>query len=267
MVASPPADSAQGGGADLKPVSLAEADDNQTVAEAFDRKVIRNADITVELEDPSAGQRRIGHVAEVHGGFVVTSESKQVERAHTITMTVRVPAARFEAAMEEIRGGDGRILHEKVAGQDVTEEYIDLDARIRMKRNLEDQYMTIMKQARSIPETMQIQSQIAGVRTEIEQLEGRKRFLSNQSSLSTIQITLQRPVPVVAATQEGFFDSVKRAFSDSVDLASTIVVGLIRITGYAIPVALLIGLPLLLLVRIVVRRFGSRPVTPAPAGQ
>ena len=60
---------------------------------------------------------------------------------------------------------------------------------------------------------------------------------------------------------------MKKAFSDSVDLASTIVVGLIRITGFAIPVAVLIGLPLLLLVRLVVRRFGSRSVEPAPAGQ
>jgi hypothetical protein len=272
MAAAPsaPATVAPGGGAqtsDLRPVTLTEADGAQTVAEAFDRKVIRNGEITVELADPAAGQRRIGHIAESHGGFVVTSESKFAEKAHTITMTVRVPSAHFEAAMEEIRGGDGRILHEKITGQDVTEEFIDLDARIRMKRNLEEQYMTIMQQARSIPETMQIQSQIAGVRTEIEQLEGRKRFLANQASLSTLRATLQLPVAAVAVTQDGFFDGVKQAFSDSVDLASAIVLGLIRITGFAIPVAILIGIPLLLLVRIVVRRFGSRSTVASPAAQ
>ena len=111
----------------------------------------------------------------------------------------------------------GRILHEKSSGQDVTEEYIDLEARIRTKKALEAQFLEIMKQARKISDAMEVQTQLAEVRTEIERLEGRRRFLENQSALSTINITLHTPTPVVAAATRGFVYDLKAAFGDGMD--------------------------------------------------
>ena len=96
----------------------------------------------------------------------------------------------------------------------MTEEYIDLEARIRTKKALEAQFLEIMKQARKISDAMEVQTQLAEVRTEIERLEGRRRFLENQSALSTINITLHTPTPVVAAATRGFVYDLKAAFGD-----------------------------------------------------
>ena len=223
--------------------------DSAGAAQAFMRKVIQNAEMTIEIDKPEEGQQKIGVIAEKHGGFVVVSESKHNEAASQnvasteVNVVVRVPAQNFQATIDEIRAVGGRILHEKSSGQDVTEEYIDLEARIRTKKALEAQFLEIMKQARKISDAMEVQTQLADVRTEIEQLEGRRRFLENQSALSTINITLHTPVQVVAAATRGFFYDLKAAFGDGVDTGAEIFLGIIRFVIVMIPVALFILAP------------------------
>src|SRR5215813_7309186 len=223
--------------------------DSAGAAQAFMRKVIQNAEITIESDNPNEGQQKIGVIAEKHGGFVVISESKHNEAASQnvasteVNVVVRVPAEKFQATIDEIRAVGGRILHEKSSGQDVTEEYIDLEARIRTKKALEAQFLEIMKQARRISDAMEVQTQLAEVRTEIERLEGRRRFLENQSALSTINITLHTPTPVVAAATRGFFYDLKAAFGNGVDTGTDIFLGIVRFGIVMIPITMFILLP------------------------
>jgi Domain of unknown function (DUF4349) len=238
------------------PVEVLKAQDAQVVAldsagaaQAFMRKVIQNAEMTIVTDKPSEGQQKIGVIAEKHGGFVVVSESKHNDAASQnvastlVNVVVRVPAQKFQAALDEIRAVGGRILHEKSSGQDVTEEYIDLEARIRTKKALEAQFLEIMKQARKISDAMEVQTQLAEVRTEIERLEGRRRFLENQSALSTINITLHTPTQVVAAATRGFVYDLKAAFGDGMDTGAGIFLGIIQFVIVMIPVMLFIVIP------------------------
>ena len=268
--AGPTQDAVGGGsGAQQQPVSLDQVNGAQTAAEAFNRKIIRNADVTVVIDDTADAQRKLTSIAESQGGFVVTSDSRQGSTgvSPTISVTIRVPAERFGAALEGVRGLGGRVAAEKVTGQDVTEEYIDLQARIRTKQALEAQFLEIMKQARSVSDALEVQREIAGVRTEIEQLEGRRRYLENQSSLSTIVVTLQPDMPVVTATKSGFFDNIKWAFGDAIDTGAAIVTGFIRLLGFAVPITVLIVLPLALLIRYAFRRISRRRFTQMNADQ
>src|SRR5262245_4491204 len=223
--------------------------DSNAAAQAAGHKVIQNAEITIETDTPNEGQQKIGVIAEKHGGFVVISESKQNEAVSqtvastVVNVVVRVPAQKFQTVLEEIRGVGGRILYQKSSGQDVTEEYIDLEARIRTKRALEAQFLEIMKQARKISDAMEVQTQLAEVRTEIERLEGRRRFLENQSALSTINVTLHTPIQVVAAATRGFFYDLKAAFGNGVDIGSGIFLGVIQFVIVTIPVMLFIVTP------------------------
>src|SRR5262245_11540063 len=223
--------------------------DSAGAAQAFMRKVIQNAEMTIETDKPSEGQQKIGVIAEKPRGFVVISESKHNEAASQnvasaeVHVVVRVPAQNFQATIDEIRAVGGRILHEKSSGQDVTEEYIDLEARIRTKKALEAQFLEIMKQAHRISDAMEVQTQLAEVRTEIERLEGRRRFLENQSALSTINITLHTPIQVVAAATRGFFYDLKAAFGNGVDMGSGIFLGVIQFVIVMIPVMLFIVAP------------------------
>ncbi len=242
-----------------KPVSLQKADDVHAQSQATDRKIIRNGNLTIEADDPQDGLRRITSVAESLGGFVVTSEFKQNDSRSTgkptqiVTIIVRVPSHQFNAALEGIRPL-GRVIQEKSEGQDVTEEYIDLEARIRTKKALEAQFMEIMKRSSRVTEALEVQSQIADVRGEIESLEGRRRFLENRAALSTINITLQTSAPIVTATTSGFWHDVKQAFGDAIDIAASIVTGLIRFLIVMVPVTIFILLPLFFIGRFLYRR-------------
>lgn len=238
--------------------SLAKAGSAQSATEAIERKIIRNGKLTIETDSPTEGQRKITTIAESLGGFVITSEFKQggATSSETVTITVRVPATQFNEALEKIRTAGNRIINENVTGQDVTEEFLDLEARIKTQKALEAQFLEIMKRAQKVSDALEVQSEIANVRTEIERMEGRKRFLQNQASLSTITITLQTPAPILLATStKGFGHSIKQAFAEGIDLAANIILGLIRLIIVLIPLTLFIFLPVGLLLRYMVRRF------------
>jgi hypothetical protein len=256
--------------AGFQKVSLQQADQSQTATAAVERKIIRNAEVTIEVAAPAEAQRKVASVAEAHGGFVVTSEAQQNDSggqpSEVVQITMRVPAAQFDAALAEIRGVGSRVRQEKITGQDVTEEFIDLDARLRTQRALEAQFLEIMKQAHSVSEALEVNRQLAEVRGGIEQLEGRRRFLENQAALSTIKVTLQTPAPLVSANTSGFFHGLREAFGDGVDVAVGIVLVLVRIVIALIPVVLLIVLPLVLLWRFLRRRYRrTHPIAPPVA--
>jgi hypothetical protein len=248
------------GGRDQQ-VSLNQTINEQASAAAADRKIIRNGDLTIETDSPTDGQHKITSIAESHGGFVVTSEFKHNEGAsqskpsQTVIVVVRVPSPQFAATLDQIRGIGGRVIQEKVTGQDVSEEYLDLEARIRTKKALETQFLEIMKQARKVSDALEVQTQLPDVRTELERLEGRRRFLENQSALSTITATLQMPLPLVAATTTGFGQSIKQAFGDAVDTAASIILFVIQAVIVLVPIGFLIVLPVWLAWRFLRRRF------------
>jgi len=260
-------------GAPLLNASLIQASGLQeSQGAAVERKIIRDADINLEVASPAEGQRKLASIAEAHGGFVVTSESRQMDNtsrdsqpAEIVTVQLRVPATRFDAALAEIRAVGTRVRAEKQTGKDVTEEFIDLDARLRTQRALEAQFLEIMKRADKVSDALEVHTQLAGVRTEIERVEGRRRFLENQAALSTINATLQPPASLVSVNTSGFFSGLKSAFGDGIDIAAAIILGLIRFGIALLPVLLLVVLPLVFLWRRFLRPRFRRPKTNAPA--
>jgi len=266
------ADSTGGGGdVALKTVSLQQTEDTTppaTQPAAAERKIIRNATLTLEADEPAKAMQRVASVAEARDGYVVTSESVRHvgtsgEKGYEVfTVEIRVPAAQFDAALSEIRAAAGSVIAQKITGKDVTEEYIDLEARLRTQRALEAQLMEIMKRAQEVEDAISVQRELTNVRTEIERVEGRRRFLENQSSLSTISVTIQPPTPLVSTS--GFFRSVGQAFGEGIDIAAAVTLFLIRVVLALLPVALFIGVPAYFLLRYLIRRARRRPAPPQP---
>ncbi len=241
-------------------VSLTDVDKAGNTAEAIERKIIRNADITLEVPSTTDTQHQVTAIAESRGGFVVTSESKQREsvdpaqRTLDIKLVVRVPSPLFGVTFDEIKKLASNLPQENVSGQDVTEDFIDLDARIKTQKALEVQFLEIMRRASEVEDALEVQRQIAEVRTDIEKLEGRKRFLENRASLSTITVNIQAPKPGMAVTGTGFGHNLREAVSDSVGIASDLVLFFIRFAILMIPILLFVVLPAGLVGRYLIRR-------------
>lgn len=242
-------------------ISLTDAQQTQEAPTAPDRKIIRNAELNLEADSPEESQQKIAAVAQQNGGFVVESQQSSSDvkttARDTVTMTVRVPADKFADTVAEIRKTASRVIVETVKGEDVTEQFIDIEARLKAKKALELQFLEIMKQAKSVGEAMSVQSQLADVRGEIEQIEGKKRFLENQASLSTIKIRLQTPA-AFSANSTGFVYRFTESFSAGLDFALNFILGLLTVVIGVLPFALFIGLPGYFIARYFWRR-QSRP--------
>lgn len=245
-----------GGGGGTQPlqenIPVDQASASQQTPVPADRKIIRNAELDLESEAPDEAQTRITAIAEQMGGFVVESQQSSSDvrssRRDIVSMTVRVPSAKFGETLEAIRNASGRVVVESVKGQDVTQEFIDIEARLKAQQALEAQFTEIMKRANTVEDALEVQRQLAVVRGEIEKIEGRKRFLENQSSLSTIKLRIRTPA-VISAGGPGFFTRLTDSINTGLDSALDFILGLITLLIAAFPFLLFICLPAYLIFR------------------
>lgn len=249
-------------GEDKKVASdVVDIDASKTVTIPTERKIIRNADLNLEVSSPEDAQQKIAAITESKGGFVVESaqnnSSMDVTTRNIVTMTIRVPAAKFTESLDEIRKTSSRVIIETIKGEDVTEQFVDIEARLKAKKALEAQFLEIMKQGKTVQDALQIQRELANVRSEIEQIEGRKRFLENQASLSTIKVRLQTSTSI-SANPSGFFYQLGQSISTGFNFALNFILALVTILIGILPFLIFIVLPVLLLLRYFWRRLRTR---------
>ena len=223
------------------------------------RRVVKKASLELEVAVPGDALAAATRLVEREGGFVASTERSALAEAGaptegSITLVLRVPAQRFSALLEALRKLGKGAGSESITTEDVSEEFIDLEARIKNQRELEAQFLQILKQASKVEEALNVQREVSGVRTEIDRMEGRRRFLERETALSTVTLRLVGERPLVRASLGDFTGAVVRASSDTVNLSAGIVTSVIRTLGVLLPLALLLGAPLLLLVRVGLRR-------------
>ena len=111
------------------------------------------------------------------------------------TVTLRVPAERFGAFMAQA-AKLGRVMSQKVEAKDVGEEWVDLEARLRTKRQEEERLLELLRRVGAVNDLLEVEKELSRVRGEIEQAQGRLRYLGNQVALSTVHVELSAPAGV-----------------------------------------------------------------------
>jgi uncharacterized protein DUF4349 len=197
-------------------------------------RVIRTAEIGLVIP-PDAFDNRFADavdVASANGGFVASSTSR--ERSGSITM--RVPSARFAAALRALRDlGDVEV--QSVRGRDVTASYVDLRARLRISKARREVLLGLMAEARSIEQTIRVQNALDDTQLRIEEVQGQLRLLDDRTSLATIALLLREEgvEPEAHVETPSIPNAFERAAAGFVGVIAGVVVGL----GYVIPVVLL----------------------------
>ncbi len=201
-------------------------------------RVVKTATISVTVGAKKLGDQfaKAQSIAGFLGGYV--EQSDQSRGAASVTM--RVPVARFDEAVTRL-GGLGRVTDRSARGEDVSATFSDLEARIRNLSAQEGVLLDLMRQARSIPDTITVQQQLSQVRGEIEQLTGQRNLLNNQTSLATVVATFNaRGVAPAPADRDR--STLAQAWHDAVGVAVAIMGGTIVVLGALIPLGLLAGL-------------------------
>jgi hypothetical protein len=179
------------------PESVALASDG--APDALDtRKIIRNGSLDMLVNDVGQSTNKIGSIVTGVGGFVEKSTQTN-SGGHSASVTVRVPAARLDPVIIQIKALATTVDRESVEARDVTREYIDLDARLRNAQAEEAQYLQILKRATTIKDTLDVTEKLADVRGRIEQMQGEMKFLTAQIEMSTLEIELRAEADAAVA--------------------------------------------------------------------
>ncbi len=166
------------------------------------RKEIKTGSLSLVVEDVPLAVEKITGFAKTQEGYVVSTYMSKATRFPTASLSLRVPAAQFDASMNELKKF-GDLEQAQVQGQDVTEEYVDLEARLKNLRVTETQFAEIMKKAQKIEDILAVQAQLSQVRGEIESLEGRKKYLDQNVDYSLISVNLSTSADQLPIVDEG----------------------------------------------------------------
>lgn len=215
----------------------------QTAADA-DQRIIKTGYLNMVVDSVADAAGEVGDLAEESGGFVQSSSvTERGDGSYSGQVDVRVPVAKFDDLMEAIKGLAVVVKHETSTGQDVTEQYTDLEAQLRNAKAQEEVYLQILKQAKSVEDILAVQERLGSIRAIIESLEGRIQYLANATSYSTISVTLEEEAVVRAPTKEFRLGAIIRsAVQTLVGAAQELVAGLITVVivwgGILLPIGL-----------------------------
>ncbi len=163
--------------------------------ETTERKLVKEGTIAFETDDLAETGKHIKEVIKQYEAYIASeNEYKYIER-QTRTLTVRVEARRFDAFINDITQGIERFDTKDIRTRDITEEFVDIQARLKTKKELEQRYLVLLQKANKVSEILEIEQQIGKLREDIESTEGRLRFLDNQSSYSTLSISYYKSIP------------------------------------------------------------------------
>jgi hypothetical protein len=192
--AAPAPKQAAGGGA-----AGNQADQLQQTVPNFDRMIIRTVTMTLAVGNVQEAFRQVEAVVGEQKGYLAGSQIRQDGDRMVATMTLRIPAdpATYQATLERLRGLAERVVDEQAQAQDVTEEYVDIDARLRTLKASEENLLALLARAQRVEDNLQIQRELTNVRSQIEQIQGRKQSLERRADMATINLTIREAVTFV----------------------------------------------------------------------
>ena len=240
-----------------------------------DRKVIYDGQMQLEATDTRAAFDRIIALVQGSGGFVAATsigDTTEEDEQPTISLTLRLPADNLTATLTKIRGVADRVVTESLQSQDVTDQFVDIEAQLRNLTALETELLALLAELRDNnnadpAKLLQVFDQIRATRGEIEQLQGRRQMLENLVSLATLQIGIV-PLPAsapIVPTDPAWEPTTqaRAALRDLVEALQGLGDGLIRVGLYTLPILVIVVGPLFMIGWFIWKRVKRRaPQTP-----
>lgn len=223
--------------------------DHENAKQAIKRMLIYNANLRVEVKDFNTTRKQIEELITTMNGYIVQSNSyNQNLNQMNGSMTIRIPQEHFEHFLLAVESLDIKVIERNVSGNDVTEEYIDLQSRLKAKVAVETRLLEFMNKAKETKDLLAISNDLSSVQEEIERLKGRMKYLENHVSLSTVSITMienKVVVPEIEKDELNTWEKSKKQFIDSINLLLSFISGLTVLIIGSLPIflpVLLVGI-------------------------
>lgn len=170
-----------------------------------DRMIIKSAEINLLVEQTDVAIDRLTQIVADYGGYIISSREWYTdwygENFKHSTYTFAVPVDQFERALGRLRGIAIRVLNEQASGEDVTEEFVDLESRLRNLEATRDRIRTFLEQAKTVDEALEVNRELSEIDSQIEETKGRMNYLAGRAAYSTITATLEPQLPDFVPTE------------------------------------------------------------------
>jgi hypothetical protein len=167
--------------------------------------IIKSAEIKLRVESTDTAIDRVTQVVGDSGGYIISSRvwyqaHYDGENYKYSTITIGVPVQQFERALNRLRGLAVKVLDESASGEDVTDQYVDLESQLTNLEATRERIKSFLDDAKTVDEALRINAELSEIERQIEEIKGRMNYLQDRSSYSTITITLEPELPEIVPT-------------------------------------------------------------------
>jgi len=175
-----------------------------TVIERSNRMIVKNADVRLTVKDTDVAIDRATQIVGDAGGYIVSSrvwfQDYYGNNLKYAAITIGVPVDEFEKALTRLRGLAIKVVDETAAGDDVTQQYVDLQSQLTNLEATRARIQDFLKDAKTIDEALRINQELSNIEGQIEQIKGQMNYLNDRSAYSTITLNLEPEFPVLTPT-------------------------------------------------------------------
>ncbi|MEN8858514.1 MAG: DUF4349 domain-containing protein [Flavobacteriaceae bacterium] len=201
---------------------------------SVNRKFIKNGRVVFKTDSISKTKSRINQLIKQFKGYVSSDNTSKNNTRINQYLTVRIPAKNFDAFLSELSKGVNEYDSKDITISDVTEQFYDLQSRLKNKKELEKRYLQILGKAKSVKEILEVEKEIGKLREDIESAEGRLKYLSSQIDLSTLTITFYKEIEAKTEKTNRFVE----AFNDGIQAIKNFGIFLVSIWPFAILISI-----------------------------
>ena len=223
-----------GSGAGLIAPSSAVGSESQVLPENFDRKIVKTAELGIRAEAVRESAAQAQRIAAQFGGSVLSSQISQDDGSIYADLVLSIPSPEFEKALDELRGLGKEVTTDTVMGEDVTEEFVDLQSRERNLLAAEQSLLELYDRAKSVNDALAIERELTNIRGQIEQVQGRIKYLEERTTLSQITLTIH-PVPSPKPSQPAWDPAhvVAQAWDASLLVLQTLATAFLSVVAFS----------------------------------
>jgi len=213
--------------------------DNDNIVQIPDKKVIKTGTIDMRVNSVEKAISEIKIIAQTHGGDEVSSDFSKGDTYKKGYIVIKVPINQYTETFEQIKKIAPLVTHESSQAQDITTQFVDLESRIKNKKEHEDRLRTFFDKADDVDELIQIERELARVRTEIEQMAGQLKYLKDQTQYSTIHTSLMEDSNIVVSDSWQPLQVIKDSFNTLIAKSTALLNTVIRFTITSLPFIIL----------------------------
>jgi hypothetical protein len=210
-----------------------------------DRTIIKTATLGIIADNPRQTAEKVSQLTKVANGLVTTLnvfESPTYKDNIQATMTLRIPADKLEDTLGKIRELANKVTDESISSDDRTKQKVDLEARLKNLRASEDQLLLIMRQAKNVTETLEVQRQLTEIRGQIEVMAAQLQNLEGDAAMSTINLTItsqESELPTINPNQTSIFEEIKVAIKDSIRFYRALFISGLKLIIFLLPLLII----------------------------